>query len=472
MKKLTEEEFNQVFKDKLSHFEDEAPASGWDNLTEELTAGESKSALNKYVVRGSLLLLLLAGATYLGYFYGFTNREGTAADNESIVTLDTQVGYTHQQSVDPEQDDCLPNDCATEEQVLNLARIGQEDKNISLAATEKSTLDQKDVHQTNSFSENQNDQTRLNVEDGAITGNGGDASYLKNRSNETKEINGGRIEKFEDQNHKLGNQEGVFAPPWLAAMDGKAPLASSGLLAEVDMRKVELPQPTQPGIKPEKEKKDLQAQFFTDFMAFATYNRVKPNQEDDIFIRELNTNTFSGQRLGYKLSGGIELPHSKRFTTYYGLSFLHYTQFVQYAYYDAVPDSFNIVVEDNQVILEPVLTEQFGEVRQGINSLGLQIGAKYRLYGSKLRRFIDVNTELHRVLNYNNIEGNGQDFITNNQVFINAAYRMEYDLNRNLIFKLQPSLGFSLLERQADTSPLSVRPFNLGLDFGIIFKIR
>ncbi|MDN5203011.1 hypothetical protein QQ008_16595 [Fulvivirgaceae bacterium BMA10] len=215
---------------------------------------------------------------------------------------------------------------------------------------------------------------------------------------------------------------------------------------------------------------------FLDVSPILTYSQIKPNKSDDILVRNFNTpSDLSFKRLGYRLSLGYEKVLTSRITlrggiTYYGLKYA-----LNYVTQGSRPDSINLLSASENTAQYQVFTQQTEErISKRYGSMGLSASLKYHLKGEKFRHFIVFGMDYQRMLRYNEFikENENNQFLTPNQIYINAGYKIERDIGKRILLKFQPNLSYSLLANKNTAATFDLKPFGIGVGFGISYYLK
>lgn len=201
---------------------------------------------------------------------------------------------------------------------------------------------------------------------------------------------------------------------------------------------------------------------------FSAYHKINPNLLDDKVIKYIDNPAFSWDRLGVKLSAGISKDLSEKLNIYLGISYLQQAQTIKYGYEITSNTSLMIdALQQNTIQITPNKEIQEEVIQVKNQSIGFHTGLAYTLVQrANYSQAIDIQVDWQHQMG-------DKAFFGPDQFYINLAYNNLYQLNQWLSFKVSPVISYTVNEfaGQSDNS-LSLKPYSLGLDFGLTIHLR
>ena len=196
------------------------------------------------------------------------------------------------------------------------------------------------------------------------------------------------------------------------------------------------------------------------------YQQISPVKDDNIIIESIEkVSTFSAKRLGVRAEVGMEKKFYHKFSYHLGLVYFQRKQTIQYHYRDSHEtqihkiDSYSLTYQ----VSSPQDTATFS---YQLKNVGVVLGINYT---TKVKRFVHkvgLAGELHKGLSVVNREiDNGQRYY----VFGDVYYRLSYPVSSRVEVMLQPTVNYALQIDERINAPFYVKPYGLGLNFGVYF---
>lgn len=235
---------------------------------------------------------------------------------------------------------------------------------------------------------------------------------------------------------------------------------------------------------------------FLDVSPFFTYQKVKPNNTDDILLENFKSpSTLSTDRIGVKVLLGAETSVTNKLSLFSGLSFQNWQ--LKFTYNSTDPDDLTIDIsqDENEFLGQDVggfntlLSDGFSSgsiiklnvendpvinnIDATINNIGIATGARLKLGKGGLTHELSPSLEYQYLLNKGKISNEINDrLIRKSQLFINFQYASVYRLGQRMSFKISPSFSYSMLSTAKASGILSIQPFSAGITTGIHYRLR
>ncbi|GAA5043794.1 hypothetical protein GCM10011506_47100 [Marivirga lumbricoides] len=217
-----------------------------------------------------------------------------------------------------------------------------------------------------------------------------------------------------------------------------------------------------------KADRDKAIKLYFNTSLFSAYHKINPNLLDDKVIKYIDNPAFSWDRLGYKLSGGINKKVSDRLYIYLGISYLYQSQRITYGYENTQNTSITVESpQENTLQIRPnkVIAEEVLDVKN--QSAGLHVGLAYKLVQRvHYSQAIDLQLDLQHQMG-------DKSFYGAQQYYVNLAYNNLYQLNSWLSFKVSPVISYTINEFAGQSNrSISLKPYSLGIDFGLTIHLK
>jgi hypothetical protein len=192
------------------------------------------------------------------------------------------------------------------------------------------------------------------------------------------------------------------------------------------------------------------------------YQQVQPLKDDGIFIEGIKrVSAFSSKRLGIRIETGIEKRLCSSVNIHLGVLYYQRKQTLIYYYTDSL-HSVVTPIHGQSLTYEVTPEKQAGSYQYEVNNIGVIAGLNYTVSKKKIVQRIGVAGELHKCLSRN------KSFF----LFGDMYYRISYQLNDRFDLMFQPTINYSLQLDDQLNAPFYIKPYGLGLNFGVYFKLR
>ena len=422
---------NKDWKKKLQEFEPEVDAKFWGNIAPQLPA---RSAFNWKIAASLLLLFCLGGITY---YLSDLKEEGTSSKLvERVYSAEKQedknANSHNEKSGLPTPKRPIVEKAAEQSVAKKASKSGNELKSADqkIMTTSPIKIKTEVENKVTSWQEPKVEELTENQTPMRV-------------SSETKALN--YLMPF------------GFDQFLVAAAERKAP--EGVIIPYIDSRDERVKD------KPKKKKTDWSYYFQTQL--FSSYHKIAPNLLDDKLITQIDNPSLSWDRVGYKLSAGINRQINPKWRVYAGLSSMYQSQTIHYTYValnneDVEVNTTHVTGEilikpEKELLNESVFVENF--------SLGLQLGTAYKVVNrGRFYQEADIHVEQHFQLGDKAIYGNYQ-------TYLNLAYNNMYQINDHFLLKVSPVISYTLKAyAQESNNSFDLKAYSVGLDFGLYFK--
>ena len=169
--------------------------------------------------------------------------------------------------------------------------------------------------------------------------------------------------------------------------------------------------------------------------------------------------------MGVRVEAGITHAVNARINIFAGALYFQRTQKINY--YLQTVDSVETTNDGDAIVLTPGLGQDERSYEHQIQTLGIQVGAMYKLPGEKIASSIGSGAEIHRSLRKAASEIFEEPSL---YVFYNLFYRLEYPTDKRFRFLAQPTFNYSLRLSEELSTPFYIKPYGFGLNFGFTYK--
>jgi hypothetical protein len=199
------------------------------------------------------------------------------------------------------------------------------------------------------------------------------------------------------------------------------------------------------------------------------FQEVKPVTNDDIFIQSIDkVSAFSTRRLGVRVEAGLEKQLTGRISVSVGMLYFQRKQTISYQYTDSENFEVTLASDDSLIfnVEQPVMSSVF---EYQLKNLGLSAGLNYSLKRNRFGHKIGLAAEIHKPLASTNAESPTDAKL---YLFGNAYYRFSYRLSERFDALFQPTFNYALQVDQRVNAPFYVKPYGIGLNFGLYYYLR
>jgi hypothetical protein len=212
--------------------------------------------------------------------------------------------------------------------------------------------------------------------------------------------------------------------------------------------------------KPEEKKSLHKINIYALAMPTLGYQQIKPVKDDGILIESIGkVSAFSPKRLGIRMELGLEKNISSKVSVNFGLLYYQRKQTLAYTYLDSL-HSVVTPIQGQPLAYEVSAPKQTGNFEYSIRNIGIVSGFNYIIKGEKFIQRLGIAAEFHKGLSQQR----------SYYVFGDVYYKVTYPVNKHVELIFQPTLNYALKVADHVDAPFTVKPYGLGLNFGICFK--
>lgn len=206
------------------------------------------------------------------------------------------------------------------------------------------------------------------------------------------------------------------------------------------------------------------ARYYLSLMPLYGYQSIRTQSTEDALVENLNTVTnLSSQRIGWRLQTGFEFPISTRIKGRAGLAFTQQSRQVSYQVRTTQVESVAIIEQNAQsVTLIPTYRRTYVNDTQPWYFAGTRTGIMYSLSGDSFEHFLTVGTEIGA-----KISGKAQL-----SSFLNLGYGFSQSLGEGITLRVESTLNYALTSHLDDAQHLRIRPYSIGLTFGLVWGLN
>lgn len=427
---MKNEEFDKIIKEKLLSNNTPPPSNGWENISAQV--GEGGQVAGWKIITAVVLFLGLGGVgTYL-----YT----TSSNNYEVPTQDEVYAVMHKSEIDADK--------AEEPVIVQTASILNTNPNTAKVNSKVSS-------EKNSYTAQIEDTNVVNNEETSTKSTKDETAHSNGEPNFIVNNQSGLEDNIESNNpvYKLLPKSFEEEADFLKVDIKEVALAANSIAFEEEEKE-----------KPIKEKNYVITGVYLDAQSFLNYNRIKPNQNDDVLVSSLKNNKFN-ERVGFNFSAGIHKEITPRLSWYTGLVYQTYISKVEYSYQNRTADSLSVSLENGVYTATPNIVEQNDVLEQRVNSIGLESGLKYLIPARNFNNVFNIGLFGTTALN-----GKELNYIDNQQLFLKFGYGAYYTTKSPWTVFAQPSLSYSLLSENKDGGIFHIQPFSLGLTLGVTYR--
>ena len=202
---------------------------------------------------------------------------------------------------------------------------------------------------------------------------------------------------------------------------------------------------------------------------FFTYNRVKPNLDDEIYVSDYDSPFgISASRLGFALEAGATRQWGEIFSTRIGISANNFNQQYSFNVRSTRPDE--VIVNSEMGYLEPQFETETIAISQRVTTAGIKVTGLWHIFPSR-SNVLFAAFEYQRLLGAGPVfEYDQQEYqlMRPSQYFVEAGLRKTLLEWRNSEFYVMPNIRYSLVG--TDDQLLNVKPFSVGVTLSYEMK--
>ncbi len=207
---------------------------------------------------------------------------------------------------------------------------------------------------------------------------------------------------------------------------------------------------------------------YGDILTFWTYQRMVPNRSDELVVNSMNSSgLLSAERMGFRIDMGGYVEIANSLEVFGGLS-AKMQQFATELDVRSLEADYFSFSEKTQSYI-PHYSYSSVKLSKKVWSLGSRVGLRYYLpYGNRHFSFAP-SANYQRIL----ADVSNTDFsIPQNQVFLNLDFGWSYPVSKNINLNLSPCLSYSLIQKEEDSSMISIFPYSWGFTIGISYQSK
>jgi hypothetical protein len=220
-------------------------------------------------------------------------------------------------------------------------------------------------------------------------------------------------------------------------------------------------------VSTEKKSKDKKpAGFYFLFMPTLGYQHISPVTDDNILIESIErVSAFSLKRLGIRLEAGFEKYLTRRVAFNVGVLYYQRKQTINYRFSDTSQPEVS-QLNPNAFTYSVSLQQQSATFEYDLKNVGVLGGINYTITGKRFIQKFGLAAELQKGLRAPTSEvDTHQQFYLFGDVF----YRIAYPVNEKLDLMFQPTINYALQLDERINAPFYVKPYGLGLNFGVFY---
>lgn len=442
MKNMADKDIEKKLRNRLMHHEEEPAQGAWAEIEKGLKPRVNYLPLALVLILG----LLLIGTLTISYWEDLNPK--SLAEEKHNKNSDNMVKPDSEKNSD-----------------LDI----QTNKNIP---ADKGISNVNETSVLKSEEKNKNDKD-LHSKDSSFLSRNRTATHGKvNKSPNKGAFNEKLIDDAADEvDPDIKSKEDIFLPdPQLLVSIRSEFKPSLPKIAHIIPVHAELATLSSTSSDKEKKKKklsDKRLSLYFQGMPTLNFSRIEANANDNLLITKIkNIPTVSSERIGVRLESGLTYQVTSRFSLLLGLLYFDRQQRIDYVV--SVVDSLTTQQSGNEIILEPNFTEESRSYDYHVRNIGTQVGFTYSIPSDKFETSIGSGVEFHRSIRSKaDSDFEEPDFY----VFYNLFYRVEYPKNKRFRVMMQPTFNYSFDISKSLSTPIIVKPYGFGLNFGFTIKL-
>lgn len=203
---------------------------------------------------------------------------------------------------------------------------------------------------------------------------------------------------------------------------------------------------------------------YLSIMPLYTYFSIRAQNTQNRYVENIKTaGSLSSQRIGWLLQSGFEKPLSERIYWRIGLSLAQQSRQLSYHLRTSDIDSVSVSRLDTQsVTLTPVYRREFVRSNQPWHFAGVRTSMMYLLHRGSTEHFLVFGGEAGA-----KISGKASF-----NAFLNVGYGLSQPLGDGITLRVEPTLNYALTSHIDEAQHLKLRPYTVGINFGLVWKMN
>lgn len=216
-------------------------------------------------------------------------------------------------------------------------------------------------------------------------------------------------------------------------------------------------------IQDDKEERNQHFSLYVLVMPTLGYQQIKPVKDDGILVESIDKlSAFSPKRLGIRAEFGVEKKLSDKVALDLGLVYFQRKQTLQYRFRSTAEVEVT-PINPGSLEYDISMGNTHDTYEYELKNLGMLAGLNYTIKARSWMQMVGLAAELHRNLS----KSNGQVYL-----FGNVYYRVSRQISRQFHLIIQPTVNYSLNMGKQVGTPFYVKPYGLGLNFGVYYRFE
>ena len=226
-----------------------------------------------------------------------------------------------------------------------------------------------------------------------------------------------------------------------------------------------------------KEREVLPFELYASAMPLMNFQRVTPNEEDEVFIADLDPLGIGDpNRLGYRLAMGGEIMMNARLSVHAEAAYTYRRGAFNYEYHGTRPDTLIWQhTGDQEFAYIPVFQSKIGGYYYQSHAIGMQVGVGVMLWDFAGPHRLIGGYEAALMVQEEVFDLQGVETPFSRRTpghLLTIGYRYDRRLSDHWVFRVQPSWRYSLGGNRNISNPLSVAPMSYGVNLGLTYRFK
>ena len=210
------------------------------------------------------------------------------------------------------------------------------------------------------------------------------------------------------------------------------------------------------------DKRKSRVEAFASIMPLFSYASIKPNTEDNLLVQNISlAGQLDQSRLGLIVQVGARWPITKKILIRTAFNYTQLNQKVNYQSSSINPVGYNTQIVDNQSInVSPVYQTNNLTSALDWQLVGFGLGIEYEVFTiGKTKHYLTLGRDINGKLI--------KDGLNRLNGFVNVSYRLAQNLSNGMALSIEPTLNYSLRGKTDQHGLLTLQPYGMGLKFSI-----
>ncbi|MDQ3393771.1 MAG: hypothetical protein M3512_06625 [Bacteroidota bacterium] len=490
MSMKTDKEFDDFFKNRFLDFEGEPPEGSWEKISPKIKK-TSHLPIKKGIV-AVLSLIVLSSLTYFGIsFY----KNGSIEQEQTINKSKDPQLQNQFKEITPtlRQEDTQKN---VVEMPFSENLFGNEENTNKIKSSPNEPFENKNLNPSPEkiISESKdltNVEVALEIEDLDGERHKNELTSLGLYDKKENPVGANDIETNKIGEHELDPVKEIIKEFDINVLETQVPnfqiekpIFAGDSIEQHDEEEITPLKNLDENFKENNNEKHQKKNYIKAYFSPRySLRRISPNTEDNIFVERVQgMDNHFGERFGFETGVSLERYLNKKWSLHFGLAFISMNEKLNFIAQEKRADSLQIIsnIDNNTFELGNMVHETDLIYNSKFYYTGISIGSYYYLWSNRKKAFyISMGGGINLLIK-GKIDIVKDGVVTSIITFpspenpleqmnfrINIAPGYIYKINPKLQVLIEPTLNYYLGSTFNNREPVGIKPYTIGLNFGI-----